>query len=342
VIDTTLALFNKDQFINALAADMQISANRVIINEIKEILPPFCPGCITKEVLFPNYLIPAQVTTYVSFGLQLPVDAFRHIIRIEPIIDNAQYLHHIVVFIAGGTVASNNNPIVENMPSGARPLYAWAPGAGDYYDLPPEAGFNVASDPAQDYYLVLSSHYNNPTQVSGQRDSSGMRVYLDTPRANNATFLFFGLVGEINIPANSDLYRQGSYFTIPLIPGNPDLHVFSSFPHMHSRGQQIWLERMRNNIFDAEYGRVDSWDYNSQRIYPENSIIKQGDILYTSCLFNTVGELNTIYGGEATYQEMCLVGLGFYPNVVPPGWLIAPYDALLSGRNNCSYPCNFP
>jgi hypothetical protein len=334
VLDTTLALFNRDQFISAIAADMQISPFRVVITAIQEIEDEFCPECVKAEVVFPNYLIPAQVTTYVTFGLKLPTDAYRHIIRIEPIIDNDLMLHHIVVYISGQVPSAN--PVVENMPKNVRPLYAWAPGGDNVFDLPPEAGFNVGSDPTKDYYLVLSNHYNNPTKLTDQRDSSGMRVYLNTPRPENASFLFFGNIGGINIPPDSNFYRQGSIYTIP-VSITKQVQLFSSFPHMHSHGQKIWLVRRRTGSPDIEYGKILAWDYNSQRTYPEDDYITGGDVLYTQCLFNTVGETSRIYGGEATTEEMCLVGLAYYPDVGIPGLVLT--QSYLSPQANCDYPC---
>jgi len=317
---------------------MQISPNRVFIQKIEEIEDPFCPQCLTVDIRFPNYLIPAEVTTYVSFGLKLPVDAVRHIIRIEPLIDNALMLHHILIFLGGGTVPENNNPLIGGMPKSTyyKPIFAWAPGA-DRFDLPPNAGFNVASDPNKDHYLILDNHYNNPTKLTNQRDSSGIRIYLDTPRANNASFSLIGIVGGISIPIERNLYRQGGYYNIsPALP--IPLNVFASLPHMHKHGQKIWLEVVRGGTTFKEYGKLLSWDYNSQKVYPETGTLLGGDILYTQCLYNTVGVTGgNIVGGEDTSQEMCLMGLAYYPDV-GVSQLIS-FSGFLAPVLDCDYPC---
>jgi len=107
---------------------------------------------------------------------------------------------------------------------------------------------------------------------------------------------------------------------------------------MHSHGQKIWLVRRRTGILDKEFGKIDAWDYNSQRTYPENDYITGGDVLYTQCLFNTVGESSPITGGEATTEEMCLMGLAYYPDVGAAGVLVVS-TAFLSPQPDCDYPC---
>jgi len=290
------------------------------------------------DVRFPNYSVPTDTTTYVSYAGILPYDMRRHIIRIEPLIDNQLMMHHIVVYLSGGTVPSLNKTIVENMPAlPLKPLYAWAPG-GDRFDLPDNVGFNVASDPAKDYTMVLSHHYNNPTHLTDQRDSSGIRLYLDTPRANNASFIFFGSIASINIPPGATLYREGGYFVIPGNAVIPPLNVFASFPHMHSHGKKIWLTRVRKNNFTdtQEYGKVLAWDYNSQAVYPETGQLKPGDTLYTQCLFENTGS-TAITGGEATSEEMCLVGLSYWPDVGADS--LTAGTGYIKARPNCDYPC---
>jgi hypothetical protein len=338
-VDTRLYGFDSNQFIASLAADMGVAPNRIVITNIQEIEDQFCPQCVVYDIRFPNYLIPSEVTTYVSYGAMLPVDKKRHIIRIEPLIDNKLMLHHSIVFLSGGTVPSNNKTIVENMPGNVKPLYAWAPG-GDRFDLPAVAGYAVGSDPASNYYVVLSHHYNNPTGLTDQRDSSGMRIYLDEPRSIEAAFTFFGIIQGIALPPGKTLYRQGSYLQAPGTPSSPiSIQIFASFPHMHSHGKKIWLTRIRNNNNSdiQEFGKVLAWDYNSQTMYHEDGVILGGDKLVTQCLFDTTGETSYIYGGEATNQEMCLVGLAYYPDV-GAGFFLASGN--LSPQENCDYPCN--
>jgi len=336
-VDSRLYDFNSDQFITDLANDMGISPNRIVITDIQEIEDQFCPECLVYEIRFPNYLIPSDVTTYVSYGLSMPVDQIRHVIRIEPIIDNKLMLHHSIVFLSGGTVPSDQKTIVQGMPTGTiKPLYAWAPGS-DRFDLPPNAGYAVGSDPKTNFYAVLSHHYNNPSGLSDQRDSSGMRIYLDTPRPIEAAFTFFGIINGLSIPPDQTLYRQGGFFQVPAVQGL-ELTVFASFPHMHKRGRKIWLTRLINGDINnvQEFGKVLAWDYNSQPIYPENGKIIGNDTLVTQCLFDTTEETTTIMGGEATNQEMCLVGLAYYPDV---GAGFSQGTGFLSAQPNCDYPC---
>jgi len=249
-------------------------------------------------------------------------------------------LHHALVFLSGGTVPSLGKTIVENMPTGTiKPLYAWAPGC-DRFDLPSVCGYPVGSDPSSNYYAVISHHYNNPSLLTNQYDSSGMRFYLDSPRPIVAAFTFFGEISGIDIPPGQNLYRQGAYFQIPPNAGPITINVFASFPHMHQHGQKIWLTRVRGSLNNTqEFGKNLAWDFNAQRIYYESGQLLAGDELVTQCLFSTTDETTTIYGGEATSQEMCLVGLAYYPDA---GAGLTLSTGNLVAAANCDYPCHIP
>ena len=48
-------------------------------------------------VRFPSTPVPPQETTYICMTFDLPDDAEYHMIAYEPIIDNLDVMHHIVV-----------------------------------------------------------------------------------------------------------------------------------------------------------------------------------------------------------------------------------------------------
>ncbi|KAH3792917.1 hypothetical protein DPMN_146418 [Dreissena polymorpha] len=47
---------------------------------------------------FPATNVPAQETTYMCMNIELPEDKAYHMIAFEPIIDNIEVMHHILVY----------------------------------------------------------------------------------------------------------------------------------------------------------------------------------------------------------------------------------------------------
>ena len=48
-------------------------------------------------IRFPRTLVPAKETSYFCFNFQLPDDQEYHLIATEPIIDNPNVMHHMVL-----------------------------------------------------------------------------------------------------------------------------------------------------------------------------------------------------------------------------------------------------
>jgi hypothetical protein len=109
----------------------------------------------------------------------------------------------------------------------------------------------------------------------------------------------------------------------------PDgLTVTDYFPHMHYRGRRLWTEiigegtgakaaTVPSKFAEAgqkplgTLGRVDNFDsmlnlpykfYGAER----SRKLKKGDLLATTCIYNTEGLENATSGGFGTYEEMCI------------------------------------
>ena len=82
-----------------------------------------------KYKLFP--IVPATRTTYACAGFSWNFSSKRQIIRFEPIKNNTQVLHHMLLYqLPNGSAPFSSTPVDScNMPNGALPLYAWTPGA---------------------------------------------------------------------------------------------------------------------------------------------------------------------------------------------------------------------
>jgi len=55
-------------------------------------------GVVNATLRFPMTPIPTKETTYICHRFNLPNDTVADIIAIEPVIDNARILHHMLLF----------------------------------------------------------------------------------------------------------------------------------------------------------------------------------------------------------------------------------------------------
>ena len=71
-------------------------------------------------------------------------------------------------------------------------VFLWAPGASDIA-LPDDVGFLLGNDSGRFVSLQIQMHYNNPDEVEGLIDDSGVRVYYtEELRAINMGVLQLG------------------------------------------------------------------------------------------------------------------------------------------------------
>ena len=50
------------------------------------------------EYRLPETAVPDKETTYMCMNIQLPVDKTYHMIASEPIIDNIDVMHHVIIY----------------------------------------------------------------------------------------------------------------------------------------------------------------------------------------------------------------------------------------------------
>lgn len=116
-----------------------------------------------------------------------------HAIGFEAVVnsDNAQYVHHLVLRaytvdhcgeMCGGdddsatataSTTSSSTPC-ENI--NFADIFVWAPGSSDTV-LPDDVGFLLGNASGRFLSLAIEAHYNNPDEVEGLIDDSGVRVY---------------------------------------------------------------------------------------------------------------------------------------------------------------------
>jgi hypothetical protein len=245
---------------------------------------------------------------------------------------NEAYVHHLVVTLCtgvneshvgnGGDCGSEEIAFeVKNCRSGTA-LAAWAVG-GELFVYPE----NVAYPFGGEGYIMIELHYDNPKEVEGTLDSSGMRIwYTKTPREHDAGILTVGhLVTPLQvIPPNSK-----NFVNIGLMPAEctneylPDdgIHVFGNFFHTHLAGHGLTFQHFRYNSECGVYEELEpidenlkyDFDYQQFTHLKREVIIKPGDILQVKCFYKTEGLDGVTLGGLGTRDEMCLSSVVYYP-----------------------------
>jgi len=333
VFDTDPRVFDSHIVLDALAQTLGVEVERFSVVDVVGEDPVICPNCITTDFIYNNYDVPAVETTYICKGFDFPTDQKYHIVGFEPLKDNLQVLHHMVLYQTN--VAFPPGYSVCNMAPGATIIYAWAPGEGNLV-LPDNVGFPVGAG-TDNLYGVLQMHYNNPTRVPGVRDSSGLRMHLSTElRPNEAGLVIIGTdLGDVNLPPGKTAWHQQGGCPPPYTSGlgSTVLNIFASFVHMHTRGRMIWTEQFRNNVSLGNLGEDLSYDFNAQgfKSVTGGRTIVAGDDLVIHCVWNTEQETTTITGGESTQEEMCFNLFLYWPFI--PG----TQPCTVSNSNGCNY-----
>ena len=223
------------------------------------------------DVVQENYEIPADETKY--YYLCKTYDELKEqfgdldevtMIGATPVIpeETRQFVHHFVVTT---TPSCTNFWEQENLIQREQ-IYAWAPGDMGM-TLPDDVGFPLF-DTESNQAILINIHYNNPKEISGKLDSSGVRFhYTNTPRLHKAAILQLGdpMVGLYGTKINDGLTKHE--FTCPgscssLFLDEP-VTVISELLHMHQTGTRMMQEVIRDGeVFHK--ASVEVYDFEQQ------------------------------------------------------------------------------
>ncbi|XP_021507619.1 dopamine beta-hydroxylase [Meriones unguiculatus] len=284
----------------------------------------------TMEIRAPNVSIPNKETTYWCYITELPQGFARHhIIMYEAVITegNKDLVHHMEVFQCADeyeTIPKFNGPCDSKMKPDRlnycrHVLAAWALGAKAFY-YPEEAGVSFGGL-GSSRYLRLEVHYHNPEKIQGRRDSSGIRLhYTSTLRSYDAGILELGLVYTplMAIPPQETEFVLTGYCTDKctqkaLPPSG--IHIFASQLHTHLTGRKVVTVLAR----DGKERKVVNRDNHYSPHFQEIRMLKKavsvfpGDVLITSCTYNTEDRKLATVGGFGILEEMCVNYVHYYP-----------------------------
>ncbi|XP_028841164.1 DBH-like monooxygenase protein 2 homolog [Denticeps clupeoides] len=277
------------------------------------------------EMTMTEFLIPAKDTHYQCKVMEAPTfDRKYHIYRIEPIVERAQFVHHLLLYRCPPGMNETSD---RECYTGAdnrecfQAVAAWGMG-GMPFEFPELAGIPIGGE-VERYLYRLEVHYSNPDLTKGVVDSSGLRLYYtDKLRKNDAAILQTGLaVGPgYLIPPNSSVFHtyglcDTAYIQEALSGNGSNLNVFSVLLHTHLAGRKLRVGQFRDDkqIDFLALEEVYNFEMQQTTNLGKTKMVKLGDKLLVECTYNTANRSGMTWGGLATTDEMCLAFLYYYP-----------------------------
>jgi hypothetical protein len=257
------------------------------------------------------YAVGAVVDEYIGFGFMPPWQGTRYVRAFRQIIDNAQVLHHWLLFeLAGPTEDGSVTPQLGAHPDGQL-MHGWAPGGGDAY-YTPDVG--MAMDSSKGYLLEL--HYNSSD--ANATDASGVEICVAEQAPPNIASVSWLGTDNINGTSSSGTCRPRATQPIRILAGTP---------HMHLKGRhmKVTIDRADGS---SEVVHDEAFDFENQRIYPEDITLQPGDSITTQCDFSAPSRF-----GKGTNDEMCY----WFAMSYPAGALAdgAFFGTLVHGESSC-------
>jgi len=248
-------------------------------------------------------------------------DTSYHAIGFEPIIDNEAYVHHIVILACDYKNVYYSDQIFrceESPPDCMQNMIGWGVGQKTF-EFPPEAGMMWGT--FESYFVVLQIHYNNPTKVINQVDSSGFSIfYTSKLRQYDMGVSFLGQLNirDVKIPPNTK-NTQLSYKCpkkcLNDIPSEGYNIVLTAY-HQHRLGRKIRavITKPDGTVDDTTF-REDNYDFEHQKWVINNPPYKvlPGSSFETTCEWDSSGIDSYTLGGPGTDNEMCVVFFYYYP-----------------------------
>jgi len=228
---------------------------------------------------------------YQCFTFDVPVKTDRFLRRIQVVIDESRVLHHAVLL--KDTHKKHNNKMFRcnGLPSDSAYLYAWAPGAGNLQF--PNGGLRMKPGDR----FILQIHYNNGAGIKGVKDSSGVRLFHTKPEGEEYGMLSPGPIAYAIPPKQK--FKATGYCQF-----KEDTKIIAGMPHMHEIGLEFEQTIIRKDGKEEPFIKVTGWNFEAQFFYKTPALLKKGDTLVTSCLWeNKTSKLVT--SGTKTEQEMC-------------------------------------
>lgn len=305
------------------------------------------------DVLEDDFEVPAITTyyhnvckTFEELNVELPEGQdMVTMIGGVPIIteETRQFVHHFLVHSQKDCSGDDMSLFTRSL------IYAWAPG-DEGWALPDDVGMSIF-DNANNQAVNIEIHYNNPSKISGKKDSSGFRLYFaNEKRTHEAGMLE---VGDPQLALNDEDIEDGltKYsFTCPgacsafYLGGKKErsggessqgVTIISEFLHMHQTGVRMTNEVYRDEeVFHTATSDVYDFDQQGNFEVPQDSYqVMPGDSFRTTCYYNDGTRF-----GLGSKQEMCIAFMMYYPKMEHPTYNTAwmcPHLPWFSDGSGC-------
>jgi len=252
-----------------------------------------------------------------------------HVTKMEALLnpESAKYVHHMILYScdaeALGGSEQHHDLILEceSMPPGCQNMkWPWAVGSEPIV-LPPHVGIPFGEQGQR--FLVLQTHYYNPTLDTGIVDSSGVRVFYTTDLREQEAGVITLNSGTGNfqrppIPVGMADYPLSPTFVYPSActqnTWQEPLNILGVGHHMHLSGKRMEIAVERDGSYLGLLRNEHHYDFNHQsaeepliqRLYP-------GDQLTLQCWYDTTGRSEETSFGDLTQNEMCFAVMLYYP-----------------------------
>jgi hypothetical protein len=240
------------------------------------------------------YAVGTARDAYVNFSFTAPWEGTAYGIVIQPVIDNAQVLHHWLLFQTDNAVTDGAVTSSSGIHPDGELVHGWAPG-GTYVDFRDrgDLGFEFPSGTN----FTVEMHYNSDD--AGAVDASGVEVCVQREK-------------PANIAGVSWLGTDAIFFTTSAtstcVPSSSEpIHIVGVSPHMHLKGKHLKSVINRKDgstttIHDADFS------FNDQTWYPKDLTLMPGDTITTTCQWSSLATF-----GKRTSDEMCYLFTTAYP-----------------------------
>jgi len=280
---------------------------------------PFsCPATQSSDVRsttyrFPSTVVPSRVTSY--YCMYFPITNLaankEHLIAYEPVIDNTEVMHHILVYGCKGDILTSDSPsdCSNSMFDCNELVMVWGVGfSGDCF--PQEYGTLIGEGGYTGIYM--EHHWNNPLSSSGLRDSSGMKIYHTANlRADEARYVIWGPMFFSLPPGKLEEKTAGECPSRTTSRFQQDhIKITKIMPHMHLLGRKMEIEHEGEVILTDN-----TYSYDAPKIfeYDPPREFKRGDSVKVKCTFDTTSKTEQVTYGDATDDEMCFMVAQVYP-----------------------------
>jgi dopamine beta-monooxygenase len=279
---------------------------------------PFtCAGISEADVKsttyrFPSTEVPTEETNYWCKYFPLDVATAEHIIAYEPVIDNVEVMHHIIVYGCKSPVAITDSAqdCSDGMTECSEIVMLWTVGvSGSCY--PQTYGALIGGEEGYTGFW-MEHHWNNPQKTAGLYDSSGIKFYHTTNRRDNvAAYILWGPDFFSLEPNQETVTTQGkcpASQTSQMV--REKMYITEMVPHMHYLGRNLVVKHTRPGEFeDRVLLTEDNYSYDSPQTYTIDPPIEfeRGDELEVVCTYTTAGMTDTVSYGPATADEMCYI-----------------------------------